>query len=135
VKDKYLRLWFNFAHDVAKLSHCDRLKVGCVLVSPDGERCLSFGYNGTYRGGPNEYHDTVPGDQRFIHAETNSLIKSRSMEPFSAVITDTPCYPCAMQLINANVVKVYASRPYRDLSGWELLREVLGASKVFLANP
>ena len=126
MKDKYLRLWSKFAIEVASLSHCKRLKVGTVLVSPDGERCLSFGYNGGYRGGPNEYPEEAPGSNLFIHSEINSLIKNRPDGPFTAIITATPCYQCAMALINSGAHTVYALSEYRDLSGWKLLKDVLG---------
>jgi len=135
IKQKYRELWFDFAKRVAELSYADRLKVGCVLVSPDGERCLSFGYNGTYRGGPNSYPDVVPGDKRFIHAEINSLVKPRPNEPFSAIITHTPCLPCAIALINARAVEVYALERYRDREGWDLLSQVMRDKAHLLAEP
>lgn len=132
MKDKYLSLWVNFAKDVAKLSYADRLKVGCVLVSPDGTRSISLGYNGTYTGGPNSYADVRPGDPRFIHAEINALIKARSNEPFSMVVTHTPCVQCALAVINAGTVKIYAIERYRDPEGWDLLKQVKGENAILL---
>lgn len=133
MKFKYLKLWSGFAVQVGALSHCKRLKVGCVLVSVDGERCLSFGYNGTYRGGPNEINE-VPGSPEIIHAECNALIKNRPDTPFSAIVTATPCYPCAMMLINSGVYAVYALTQYRDPTGWNLLRGVLGERAILVSG-
>jgi len=123
VKPKLLDLWRTFVLRVANLSTCDRLNVGCLLLSPDGERLLAFGYNGTWRGGSNEVEEDVEGHPGWVHAEQNALVKSRSFEPFVALTSHTPCYTCAMLLINAQVEKVYSVWRYRDEAGWSLLKE------------
>lgn len=123
MKPKLLMLWETVVNRVALLSTCSRLNVGCLLLSPDGERLLAFGYNGTWRGGPNEVPDDEEGHPAWVHAEANALVKSRPFEPFVAFVTHTPCVTCAMLLINAQVEKVYAVHRYRDPTGWDLLKE------------
>lgn len=132
MKTKYLNLWVDFARKVADLSTCDRTKVGTCLVSVDGERLLAYGYNGTYRGGPNQPLQDTPGNPYWVHAEANALVKTRPVEPFVAIVTHTPCVQCAMLLINARVEKVIALERYRLVEGWDLLTEALGKERVVL---
>lgn len=129
MKRKFLeRLWVPMVRNVAALSTCERTKVGCLLLSLDGERLLAYGYNGTYRGGPNAPAVDEPGNPHWVHAEANALVKTRPVEPFVALVTHTPCYQCAMLLINAQVVAVYALERYRLSEGWDLLTRELGSS-------
>lgn len=125
MKQKLLTFWSKVAREVAALSTCDRTQVGALLLSLDGERLLALGYNGGIRGGLNEPSaiDDVPGTDFWIHAETNALIKSRPFEPFVALVTHTPCKRCAQLLLNSQALEVYALEYYRDLAGWQLLRE------------
>lgn len=123
MKPKLLRLWVEFVKGVATLSTCERTQVGCLLLSLNGERLLSFGYNGGTRGGPNHPALDVPGNDFWIHAEANALVKPRPQEPFIALLTHTPCYYCAGLLINSGCQQVYAMSFYRDDRGWQRLRE------------
>lgn len=129
MKQKLLKLWLNFVEQVALLSNCERRKVGCLLVSVDGERLLSFGYNGVARG-ENEPTNDVEGHPAWVHAEANALVKSRSLEPFIVISTDAPCERCARLLINAHPEEVILKRPYRDPTGLRLLMGFLGLSRV-----
>lgn len=139
MKAKLLRLWLNMAPEVAALSTCTRLQVGALLISLDGERMLAYGYNGGPRGGPNAPLLDEQGNDFWIHAEANALVKTRPVEPFHAILTHTPCIRCASLLINAGVVKVIAMERYRDLAGWHLLQtqllDVQGQGRAMLANP
>jgi deoxycytidylate deaminase len=131
VKKKLKTLWTLFVQEVATLSTCERRNVGCVLLSMDLERLLAFGYNGTYRGGPNSPPVDFPGTDAWVHAEANALVKTRPVEPFVAVITLIPCYQCAMLLVNSGCQHVYAiSDDYRDRRGWELLTDLGRATLV-----
>jgi dCMP deaminase len=122
MKPKLQLLWMDFARRVADMSTCSRLKVACILVSMDGERCLSFGYNGVYRGGPNGCISDEPGACGCVHAEANALVKCRPSEPFVAFVTHTPCFNCASLLVNSEVREIYAWEAYRNPAGWDLLR-------------
>ena len=57
MKPKFLKLYNNIAHEVAKMSHARRLQVGAVIVKDD--RVISMGYNGMPAGWDNdcEYKD------------------------------------------------------------------------------
>lgn len=130
MKPKLQLLWMDFTLRVAQLSTCSRLKVGCVLVSMDGERCLSFGYNGVYRGGPNACLSDKPGGCGCVHAEANALVKTRPHEPFVVFVTHTPCFNCASLLVNSRAREVYAWEAYRDPAGWDLLRANIETAQI-----
>lgn len=135
MRPKLFNLWSGFVQQVATLSTCNRTQVGCLLLSCDGERLLSFGYNGTWRGGPNQPEGgDYPGTPDWVHAEQNALVKSRPFEPFIAMITHTPCYACAMLLVNSQVTRVYCLQEYRDRSGLLLLDKALVSTYVGLLN-
>lgn len=121
MKPKLMAFWQSVAWNVAMLSTCERTQVGCLLLSPDGERMLAMGYNGGVRGGSNVPPTDVPGTDFWVHAEQNALCKSRPFEPFICLCTHTPCYRCAQLLINSGCSRVFAMKEYRDLSGWQLL--------------
>lgn len=114
MRSKLIQLHLDFADRVAQLSHCGRQQNGCVLTSCDGERVLAFGYNGTWRGGPNACTGpNEPGLCECIHAEANALVKTRPVEDFVAFVTTSPCLNCQKLLINAGVSRVYARKEYR----------------------
>lgn len=122
MRDKLAVLHLDFAKRVAQLSHCGRQQNACVLTSLDGERVLSFGYNGTWKSGPNECTGPQePGRCECIHAEINALIKTRGVEDFAAFVTTAPCPGCAKALINAGVKQVYCGKAYRVADGVALL--------------
>ena len=67
--------WMKIAWNISDRSYDPRLKVGAIVVSDDNTRLLSLGFNGNYRGGPNEPESDIPGQSGMIHAEVNALIK------------------------------------------------------------
>lgn len=125
MKPKLLAMWIEMARRVARLSTCDRTQVGALLLSVDGERLLSFGYNGGPRGGPNEPESDEEGSSFWIHAEANALVKPRGLELFLLLCTHTPCVRCAGLIINSGVKRVLCLDYYRDHAGYELLYDTL----------
>ena len=123
MKPKLQGLWSEFATRVSMLATCSRGTVGCVLTSVDGEKMFSFGYNGMYRGGPNECMSSEPGKCGCVHAEMNAVAKLHHDEKFIAFVTLSPCWVCATLLINTNrLAGIYITHLYRDQRGWELLK-------------
>lgn len=119
-----LRMFASLVADVANLSTCKRLKVGCILISQDLTTVYGFGYNGQYKGGPNKCDSDVPGSCGDIHAELNALLKVRVNDPSKiVVITTAPCAACAKCLINSGVSKVYYLTAYRSAAGLKLLKQ------------
>lgn len=113
--------WMAIAHTLAERSVDPRLRVGCVIVSPDNRYVLGVGYNGDEAGGANAVISTEPGASGFVHAEVNALIKTRETEGAIVYVTHSPCAVCARALVNARVRRVTYSRAYRDETPLDLL--------------
>jgi dCMP deaminase len=94
------------------------------VVSDDNTRLLSLGYNGNYRGGPNEPDSKDPGQSGFIHAEMNALVKCDYSYNRNKImyLTHSPCPLCAKLIVNANITKVIYDVDYRDTSGLTILQ-------------
>ena len=56
MKDKFVKLYIDWAHRVAELSHARRLKVGAVVVK---DNHVTYGYNGMPAGWDNDCEDRV----------------------------------------------------------------------------
>lgn len=123
MKEKYKQLYMSFAHNVAKLSHCKRLKVGCVIVNDDN---LVYGYNGTPEGWNNccETSENKTKED-VIHAEDNAIAKIAtspiSSQGATVFITHAPCVECAKILARSGISVVYYAKEYRCSRGIEHL--------------
>lgn len=145
-KDKrYLRMAFIWAEN----SHAIRLQVGCLIVK-DGV-IISDGYNGTPSGFPNiceyavkPFHSDMETENKnkllffqrngwklktypyVLHAEANAITKlaksNNSSHGATIYVTDEPCLECAKLIIQAGIVRVVYSRPYRLHDGIDLLK-------------
>lgn len=118
--------WMQVARTIAERSYDPRLKVGAIIVSEDNTQVLSVGYNGNYKGGPNEAESQEPGKSGMIHAEVNALIKCDFHHPKKKhmYVTTSPCIACAKLIINADIIKVVYNSVYRDPAGIDLLESV-----------
>ena len=119
------KIWADFAKTISKRSYDPQFQVGCCIVTEDNCQVLAVGYNGNYKGGPNERESKEPGHSGFIHAEINALIKLDYNNPKKKkmYLTLSPCRSCAKAIINGGISSVYYSEAYRDLSGIELLKQ------------
>jgi dCMP deaminase len=114
----------EFAHIIARRSYDPRHQVGAVVVSDDNTQVLAIGYNGNYKGGPNEAESLNPGESGMIHAEINALLKMDYNNPKAKIlyVTLSPCRMCAKAIVNAGIQKVFYDEEYRDTSSLEILR-------------
>jgi dCMP deaminase len=55
MKDKFIKLYMDWAERTSKLSHAKRLQVGAVIVKDDS--VISYGYNGMPAGWDNDCED------------------------------------------------------------------------------
>lgn len=107
---------------------CDRLRTATILVKD--KRLVGAGYNGAPAGA--EECDTVghlmiEGHcERTIHGENNAIINSKPEDRrgATAYIVGTPCYRCAMALINSGVVEIKYIGKYDNSRGKEHLMEL-----------
>jgi len=116
--------WMAVAYEISKRSCDSSMKVGTIIVSEDNTRVLSVGYNGNYKGGPNERESAEPGQSGLIHSEVNALVKCDFNFPKKKhmYLTHSPCRACAKLIVNAEISRVIYDKTYRDLSGLEILR-------------
>jgi dCMP deaminase len=125
MKEKYKQFFMSVATEVAKLSHCNRLKVGSVIVKDNN--VLSLGYNGTPAGFDNCCEENGVTKNSTLHAERNSLIRlARSTESSvgaSMFLTHAPCQACSVMIISAGIKEVYYKDVYRDMEGIRLLKQ------------
>jgi dCMP deaminase len=124
IRPTWNQTWIAIAKEIAKRSCDPLLQVGAIIVSEDNTRMLSVGYNGNYKGGPNERESDDPGRGGFIHAEVNALVKCdfNFSKKKHMYITHSPCRDCSKLIINAEISRVVYDVKYRDTSGLEILK-------------
>jgi dCMP deaminase len=115
--------FLDIAKQIAKASYCKRRQVGAVIVKDDN--IISFGYNGTISGFPNECECDNVTKKDVLHAESNAIAKccksSYSSDGATMYITLSPCFECAKIIIQSGIKKVVYFQNYTDLSGVDLL--------------
>ena len=119
MKQKFINAYMDTAKRFAELSHCERLKVGAIVVKDD--RIISIGYNGMPRGWDNcceEYGNTK---DEVLHAEANAITKlaksTESGDGASIFITHSPCIDCAKLIVQSGITDVYYEQDYRSKDG------------------
>jgi len=110
---------------ISQRSYDPRHQVGTVVVSDDNTQVLAVGYNGNYKGGPNEAESLTPGESGMIHAEINALLKMDYNNPKRKImyVTLSPCRMCAKAIVNSGIAEVVYEEAYRDTGGLEILKE------------
>jgi len=105
---------------VASRSSCDRLNVGCVLVSSaeHKNRIIAAGYNGFLPGVPHASMVRDGHEQATVHAEQNAITDAArrgvSVENSTAYVTHFPCINCAKMMAAAGVKKIIYRRDYNN---------------------
>lgn len=145
VKERRVRpSWDTYFMSTALLmslrSSCDRLQVGCVLVSgaEHPNRIIAAGYNGFLPGAPHESCVRDGHEQATVHAEQNAIADAArrgiSIAGATAYITHFPCINCAKMLASAGIAAVRYHEAYRNDPLVEKLFHQVGISLVCL-NP
>ena len=115
-------VFLRMALEISRLGTCCRLKVGCILLRPDGG-IASGGFNGALPGMSHCTPETCSPDKRCLHtahAEENAL--GFSTGPVAtAYITDEPCLTCTRSLVRRGVRRVVYMRPYTSIGEQERL--------------
>ncbi|MCB0402036.1 MAG: dCMP deaminase family protein [Flavobacteriales bacterium] len=127
-KEKQLRYdtaYLKMAMEWANLSHCQRKKVGALIVKD--RMIISDGYNGTPTGYDNSCEDEE-GDTLWyvLHAEANALTKiarsNHNAHGATLYITLSPCRECSKLILQAGIERVVYINSYKDQSGIEFLK-------------
>ncbi|MGB0413502.1 MAG: deoxycytidylate deaminase [Coraliomargarita sp.] len=114
-------------------SSCERLHVGCVVVSGGDQkhRIIAAGYNGFLPGAPHTSRVRDGHEQATVHAEQNAISDAArrgvSLEGATVYITHFPCINCAKILAAAGIAAIKYRQDYRND---ELVVELLQGSGV-----
>ena len=123
---KYDKAYMKMAHTWGELSHCERKKVGALIVKD--RMIISDGYNGTPSGFENECEDENHYTKWYVlHAEANAILKvaasTQSCEGATLYITLSPCRECSKLIHQAGIKRVVYSITYKDRSGLDFLEK------------
>ena len=141
MKEKFIKLYMDWATRCAQLSHAKRLQVGAVIVKDDS--VISYGYNGMPAGWDNNCEDEivvavvdgVPQREikelktkpEVLHAESNAIAKlaksTNSGLGADLFVTHMPCLDCAKLIYQSGIRSVYYSENYRDDAGVRFLEK------------
>ena len=105
---------------IASRSNCERLHVGCVIVT-GGEkkhRLVAAGYNGYLPGTPHVSRVRDGHEQATVHAEQNAVADAArrgiSVGGCVAYVTHFPCINCAKIMAAAGIAEIKYRGDYRN---------------------
>lgn len=122
---RYHQMYLAIAQNIAeRMSFCERKKVGAVIVKNDN--IIAYGWNGMPKGEPNECElDPNTTNPLVLHAEKNALNKLRRSTETSIgatlYVTMCPCHICALDVVDAEIDRVFYLELYRSTCGLEYL--------------
>ncbi|CAI8173857.1 MAG: Riboflavin biosynthesis protein RibD [Flavobacteriales bacterium UBA4585] len=125
-QQKYDRAYLRMAQEWAQLSHCNRKKVGALIVKD--RMIISDGFNGTPTGFENPCEDEENYTKWYVlHAEANAILKVAS-SPASAqgatlYLTLSPCKECSKLVHQAGIRRLVYINKYKDDSGLRFLEK------------
>ena len=123
---KYDQAYLKMAQEWAKLSHCQRKKVGALIVKD--KMIISDGYNGCPSGFENVCEDDN-GDTKWyvLHAEANAILKvarsPHSCQGATLYLTLSPCKECSKLIHQSGISRVVYLDEYKDAAGLDFLRK------------
>ena len=101
-------------------SPCERLHVGCVIVSGGDRknRLIAAGYNGFLPGTPHVSRMREGHEQATVHAEQNAIAdaarRGSSVEGCVAYVTHFPCINCAKIFAAAGIAEIRYREDYAN---------------------
>lgn len=135
--ERYDKAYLRMAGTWAELSHCERKKVGALIVR-DG-RIISDGYNGTPAGFDNCCENELGETNWYVlHAEANAILKvARSTNDCGGAtlyLTLSPCRDCSKLVLQAGIKRVVYMNEYKDTTGIDFLRSA-GVELAHISDP
>lgn len=118
-------VYMDMARTLARRSSCERLQVGCIIVTADMQRVLSCGYNGGAKGQDNGCASLEPGQCLHVHAEMNAILNCTPDQRVRKIVYSThlPCPVCAKLVVNlGSVDRVCFGGAYRDIRAIDILQ-------------
>lgn len=124
MKPKHLKAYMECAESFAKCSVGQRLKVGSVIVK--NNRIISCGYNALPAHIDGLLEDEMGKTRPEVrHSEINALMglikSSESAVGSTLFCTHSCCKQCAIDIVDAGVVKVYYKHDFRCDEGLKYL--------------
>ena len=123
---RYDKAYLRMAKTWSDLSHCERKKVGAIIVKEG--MIISDGYNGTPSGFDNSC-ETSAGETHWyvLLAEANAILKvaksNHDCQGATLYLTLSPCKDCSKLVLQAGIVRVVYINAYKDTSGIDFLKE------------
>ena len=123
---KYDKAYLKMAMEWGKLSHCNRKKVGALIVKD--RMIISDGFNGTPTGFENYCEDDEGYTKWYVlHAEANAILKvassTQSCKGATLYITLSPCRECSKLIHQSKIKSVVYGDQYKDTSGLDFLEK------------
>jgi len=119
----------------AKLSYCERKKVGALIVKD--RMIISDGFNGTPTGFENNCEENGQTKWYVLHAEANAILKvassTQSCKNSTLYITMSPCKECSKLIHQSGIRRVVYANAYKDMEGLNFL-EKAGVELTHLKN-
>jgi len=114
------------ANEWGMLSHCDRKKVGAIIIK--NGMIISDGFNGTPTGFDNHCEDEEGYTKWYVlHAEANAILKvaksTNSCEGATLYLTLSPCKDCAKLIHQSGIKRLVYLDEYKDTTGLDFLRK------------
>ncbi len=123
---RYDKAYLKMADSWAELSHCQRKKVGAIIVK-DG-MIISDGYNGTPAGFDNQCENENGETHWYVlHAEANAILKvaksTNNCKGATLYLTLSPCKECSKLILQSGIQRVVFINNYKDDAGIQFLKE------------
>lgn len=128
MKPTLIKAYMDIAERFAKVSECQRLKVGALVVKNGS--ILAHGWNGTPSGFRTNVCELEDGTTSpfVLHAEQNALVKmaksTESIDGAEFFCTHSPCPECSKLLAQSGVKKFYYKYEYRITTGLDVLKQL-----------
>lgn len=125
-QQKYDRAYLRMAQEWAQLSHCNRKKVGALIVKD--RMIISDGFNGTPTGFENPCEDEENYTKWYVlHAEANAILKvagsPASAKDATLYLTLSPCKECSKLVHQSGIRRLVYINKYKDDSGLRFLEK------------
>ncbi len=125
-QEKYDHAYLKMAKEWAELSHCNRKKVGALIVRD--RMIISDGFNGTPTGFDNNCEDENELTKWYVlHAEANAILKvansTNSCEGATLYLTLSPCKECAKLIYQAGIKRLVYINKYKEDLGLRFLEK------------
>lgn len=113
-----MAVFMKMCRELSTLSYDTKYKVASIIITEDYREVCAIGYNGSYKGGPNERSSLETGLSGFLHAEENALF--HLCKPYELrgdllmLCTHKPCSMCAKRIVNSGIKRVIYDIDYID---------------------